>query len=138
MERTIDRLKHGCAGVMVFLALALFASCAPSKAQSRRIIRPPESAAHVRVQRALLHAEQRLTADQWHLLSVRHNPSYCDSPAWEAHMYGGWRRVQLEPARSKADAQLEQLWLRALNQTYQSDQGWRYPTFEWRSVDDAP
>lgn len=53
-------------------------------------------------------------------------------------MYGAWRRVDLQPVPSKADAQMEEAWLRPTGTAFENEQEWKYPTFEWRASDAAP
>lgn len=130
-----DRQAWRISAILWLLCIVLFASCAPSKAQNRRIIRSPEAVAQMRVQRAVQRADMHLESMEWQRAPVRYNPSYCDSPAWEAHLYGAWRRVYLTPVPARSDEAMQQAWLKVSSERYESPQGWKYPVMQWRAME---
>lgn len=140
MARTASEMNSIHSGTLVLVlwcfSVAFFAGCAPSKAQTRRALRSPETAAQVRVERAVRQAALQVERGEWQQAQVRYNPSYCGSPAWEVLLYGAWRRVFLTPVPAHSDESMSGAWLRLNSDQYQNSQGWNYPVMQWRSLDD--
>lgn len=116
---------------------AFLAACgARSNGDTRRFHRSPENSASMRVDRAIQDAKRTVENDAWQQVSVRYNPTHCDSPPWEALLYGAWRRVALQPAPDKSSQHMREAWMRPLVSVLESGDGWNYPEFEWRAVDE--
>lgn len=120
------------------LALGTFlvACGARSDTDTRRFNRTAEHAASVRVERSIQDAKLMVESDAWQHLSVRYNPTHCDSPPWEALLYGAWRRIVLQPAPEASSQQMSTAWLRPIGEVFESGEGWNYPMFEWRADDE--
>lgn len=127
-----------CTAFATCLTLAAFLSACGARSNSGSgggLIRTPQQAATARVDRAVQDAAQYTHTDTWHTLLVRYNPSYCDSPPWEAHLYGAWRRIALEPTPDDSTQDLRHLALRPTGNTIERRDGWNYAEFEWRVVE---
>lgn len=128
--------RHVFALVATLSLAGLFAACgARSDTDTRRLSRTPEGVASVRIERAIQHAESVVNSDEWQRVPVRHNPTHCGSPPWEAHLYGAWRRVVLQPVPKTPAHQMSEAWLRAFGEVFESEDGWNYPVLQWRAVD---